>query len=74
MVRVRSTDRHGQERMDEYHANWSGWMTADGKLIRFKATITTEEHWIGAADVRFSLCGGRTCPTTLSWILWRLWR
>ena len=44
MVRVRSTDRHGQDSMDEYHANWSGWTTADGDWIRFKARIATEEH------------------------------
>ena len=44
MVRVRSTDRHGQDRMDKYHANSSEWMTTDGKWIRFKTTIATEEH------------------------------
>ena len=31
MVRVRSTDRHGQDRMDEYHADWSRWKTADAE-------------------------------------------
>ena len=31
MVRVQSTDRHGQDHMDEYHADWSGWTTGDGE-------------------------------------------